>query len=361
MSTRVSGSAVENQIAAIEKEIRETPYDKSTERHHGLLRARIARLKERQLTQASSKSGGGGGYAIKKQGDATVVLVGPPSVGKSTLLNLLTNAESKVAPYAFTTVTVIPGMLVHKGAYIQILDVPGLIQGAKQGRGRGKEVLSVIRGADLVIIMSEPKRIKDFDSITEELEGAGIRLNKRPPDVTVTKALGGGITIKSNIKQELDKQTIREVAWEFGVKNGEISIREKLTMQTLVDSFASNRVYIPCIYVLNKADLLKKTTNKDYLKISAEQKSGIDELKKVIWDTLGLATVYLVRPEDEPSMENPIIMKRDNTLADVAQKIGSEFAENKTGAKIWGEGSKFAGQEVSLKTKVQEGMMVRFS
>jgi len=69
------------------------------------------------------------------------------------LINQLTNTESKVAPYEFTTVTVVPGCSNIMRAYIQILDIPGLIEGAKMGKGRGREVLSVAKGADLLVIM----------------------------------------------------------------------------------------------------------------------------------------------------------------------------------------------------------------
>src|SRR3989338_6403013 len=182
------------QIKRIEKEIRDTPYHKGTERHIGILRARLAKLKDTlEQTTLRQGSGGGQGYALKKQGDATVVLVGPPSAGKSTLLNALTNAESKVAPYAFTTVSVVPGMMKYNDAYIQILDIPGLIEGAREGKGRGREVLSVARGADLLLIMTDVDRVDRIASMVSEIEGNGIRINKTPPAVLVDKKPGGGL------------------------------------------------------------------------------------------------------------------------------------------------------------------------
>src|SRR3972149_10301573 len=186
------------QITEIEEEIRNTPYHKGTEHHIGKLRARLARLKDRQLEQytKSKGGGGGGGYAIKKQGDATVVLVGPPSSGKSTLLNLITNAESKVAPYAFTTVTVIPGMLKYKEAYIQILDIPGLIEGASRGKGRGKEVISVVRGSDLLLLMTDSTRAPLIQTLKDALHEAGITINATSHNSLLSKKAQGGLFIQ---------------------------------------------------------------------------------------------------------------------------------------------------------------------
>ncbi len=358
-------SDIPSQIESIEKEIRETPYHKGTEHHIGKLRARLSRLKDKLQESSTRKGGGGGGgYAVKKQGDATVILIGPPSSGKSTLINKLTNTKSRVAPYAFTTVSVIPGMMEYRNARIQILDVPGLIEGAEEGKGRGREVLSVARGADLIVLMTDIERPEALDRIKAALERNGIRLNIVRPNVICDKKLGGGIVLHTNIKQDLSKETIKAVIQELGIKNAEVAINEKLTIARLIDAFSPNRVYLPVFFIINKVDMpeTKKKSNdlNHWNKISAEKGIGLEQLKEKIWETLYFVRIYLVRPDEEPGFGNPIIMKNEQTLSDVTQKIGSEFAEGKTRARIWGTGAKFAGQEVSLSTKVLEGMQVRF-
>ncbi|OGM36457.1 hypothetical protein A3E41_02960, partial [Candidatus Woesebacteria bacterium RIFCSPHIGHO2_12_FULL_38_9] len=247
------------QISAIQKEIRDTPYHKGTEHHIGRLRARIARLKDKQIeTSSKSRGGGGQGYAVKHQGDATVILIGPPSAGKSTLLNRLTNARSRVAPYSFTTVSVIPGMMEYKNARIQILDVPGLIEGAEEGKGRGREVLSVARGADLIILMTDIDRPEAIERIKAALERNGIRLDIVRPNIIVDKKVSGGLIIHSNIKQDLTRETFKSVISELGIKNAEITINENLSLERLIDALSLNRVYTPSISVINKSDMLNK-------------------------------------------------------------------------------------------------------
>lgn len=354
----------ERQIEEIEKELKELPHHKATDHHIGRLRAKLAHLKDKQVESGikSKGGGGGGGYSVKKQGDATVVLVGPPSAGKSTLINKLTNAESKVAAYAFTTVSVIPGMLKYKEAYIQILDVPGLIEGAASGKGRGREVLSVARNCDLIIIMTDPTRPNELSRITQELYGAGVRLNSKKPEVYIDKKIDGGLSIHTNLKQEFTKDTVKEIASEFGVKNGDITIKETLSLDRLIDAFSKSRVYTPALYVMNKVDSDRNFEGLAYdvVKISAENDIGLENLKEKMWEKLQFVQVYLVNRDEEPHFNSPIIMKRGETLADLAIKIGSEFAESKKYAKIWGNGARFPAQEVSLEAEIQEGMQVRF-
>jgi ribosome-interacting GTPase 1 len=343
---------IPQQIAAIEKEMRETPYHKGTEHHIGKLRAKLAKLKDRELETSSRKGGGKATYAVKKQGDATIVLVGHPSVGKSTLLNKLTNAQSKVAPYAFTTVSVIPGMLEYQDARIQILDVPGLIEGAEVGKGRGKEVLSVVRASDLIILMTDIQK-PGFAKIEAALYGNGIRINQKPPRVEIEKKLSGGIIVHSNIKQPVSKQTIAEVASEMGLKNVEITLEEELGIERLIDAFSRSRVYIPALLVVNKIDQTEKTSKiPGRFYISAEKDLGLKELKEAIWQKLNFVRIYL--------LDESILMKKGQTLQDVANKIGSDFTASHKRAKIWGAGAKYPGQEVSLQKVVEEGMRVNF-
>jgi len=61
---------------------------------------------------------------------------------KSTLLNKMTNTASVAAAYEFTTLTAIPGVMEYEGAKIQLLDLPGIVEGASQGRGRGRQVVA---------------------------------------------------------------------------------------------------------------------------------------------------------------------------------------------------------------------------
>jgi ribosome-interacting GTPase 1 len=138
-------ATIEEQIKALEEEILGTQKNKSTEHHLGRLKAKIAKLKAQQELQRAKSGATGKRFYIKKSGDATVAIVGFPSVGKSSLLNYLTGSRSEVGDYNFTTLEVIPGVMEYRGARIQILDMPGLIHGASRDKGMGKEVLTAAR------------------------------------------------------------------------------------------------------------------------------------------------------------------------------------------------------------------------
>mmetsp|Transcript_25041 Transcript_25041/g.63043 ORF Transcript_25041/g.63043 Transcript_25041/m.63043 type:complete len:153 (-) Transcript_25041:1050-1508(-) len=131
------------KIKDIELEMSRTQKNKATEYHLGQLKAKLAKL--RTELQAPSKSGGPGeGFDVQKYGDGRVALIGFPSVGKSTLLTQLTGTKSESAAYEFTTLTCIPGVIHYNDAKIQLLDLPGIIEGAAAGKGRGRQVRSTV-------------------------------------------------------------------------------------------------------------------------------------------------------------------------------------------------------------------------
>ena len=111
-------------------------------------------------------------------------------------MSRLTGQHSEAAAYEFTTLTTVPGQVLYNGAKIQMLDLPCIIQGAKDGKGRGRQVIAVAKTCHLIfIVLDVNKPLTDKRIIEEELEGFGIRINKTPPNITFRKKDSGGINI----------------------------------------------------------------------------------------------------------------------------------------------------------------------
>ncbi len=353
---------IKDEIKKIEEEIRNTPYNKATQHHIGKLKAKLARLRD-ELDKRERRGGGGRGYAVRKEGDATVAIVGLPSVGKSTLLNRLTRASSEVADYPFTTLDVIPGIMEYRGARIQILDVPGIIEGASTGRGRGKEVLSVVRNADLILIVTDVFNLESVELIEKELRNAGIRLNERPPDVVIKKLATGGIRISRTGEVSISDETVKNILREFRVHNADVIIRENITIDQLVDVLVGNRRYIPSIVVINKIDLGEDLLNgklirKGWIAVSAEKGINLEELKNEIFQKLNLIRVYLKPRDGKTDFSEPLVIRKGSTVRDVCERIHRDFVSSFRYAKIWGKSVKFPGQRVGLDHKLEDGDMV---
>ncbi len=347
-------ASIEEQIDALEEEIRTTQYNKATQHHIGRLRAKIAFLRLEREKRAVGK-GGGVGYAVRKSGHATVGLVGYPSVGKSTLLTTLTGAMSEAGAYDFTTVSIIPGMLRYGGASIQILDMPGLVPGASRGRGRGREVLSVVRNVDLILFLIDPDHT-DFQALVNELEGAGVRVNGRPPKIVVTRADRGGLTISSTVRlTHLAGGLAIPIAREFGLHNGLIVFREDATADQLIDALAGNRVYVPAILAINKADLLTNTERErmrasarplEPLFVSARTGVGRAELIRAVAEALRFIRIYVKPPGRPPDRDEPVILRRGDRVGDLLKRLPEDLERGFRAAQVWGPSARFPGQTV---------------
>ena len=369
---------IPEKIKEIQDQIHRTQINKATEFHIGLLKAKIARLKREMQENVHGKtmhSGGENiGFDVRKAGDATVVLIGLPSVGKSTLLNSLTNAKSRVASYQFTTLTAVPGMLHYRGAKIQLLDLPGIIEGASGGKGFGKRVLSVARGADLVLIVLDVFQPQHLSVLKRELAEGGIRLDEQPPNILIEKTSTGGISVNAQVPIKVSERLIKEIMRLYGLHNGRLIIREpNFTDDQLIDVLSGNRIYLPSLIVLNKIDLVNASfvheikskilgddddnnnnNNNYFIAVSADSGINIDVLKEAIYERLGFIRVYMRPKGGETDFKEPLIMKKGATVKDVCNKIHRNMAKNFRYGLVWGTSAKFAGQKVGLDHKLAD-------
>ncbi|GAA5867285.1 hypothetical protein JCM8547_003148 [Rhodosporidiobolus lusitaniae] len=354
-------STIAERIKVIEDEMARTQKNKATSFHLGQLKAKLAKLKRELLTPTSGGGGGGGGlgFDVARTGIASVGFIGFPSVGKSSLMSGLTGTESVAAAYEFTTLTTVPGTLSIHGAPIQILDLPGIIEGAKDGKGRGRQVIAVARTCNLIfIVLDVLKPLGDKSIIENELEGFGIRLNKQPPNISLKKKDKGGIAITNT--QPLTKITheeIKAVLNEYRMANCDVHIRCDPTVDEFIDVVEGGRVYIPCVYVLNKIDaisieeldLLYRIPNS--VPISVKEWLNIDELLETMWDKLALTRVYTKpRGVKVPDYSSPVILKKGRTtVEDFCREIHKDIAKQVKYATVWGTSVVHSrGQKVGL-------------
>lgn len=344
------------KIADIEREIARTQKNKATEYHLGLLKAKLAKYRQQLLEPTGKSSAKGEGFDVMKSGDARVALIGFPSVGKSTLLNTLTDTHSECASYEFTTLTCIPGVIEYNGANIQLLDLPGIIQGAAQGKGRGRQVIAVARTADLIIMMIDATK-KDIqrELLTAELESVGIRLNKDPPHIYFKPKKGGGLSFNSTVPlTKTSERMIQLILHEYKMFNAEVVFRDDCTADDFIDVVVGGRVYMPCLYVYNKIDQVsieevdRLARQKNSVVVSCNMKLNLDNLLETVWNALALVRVYTKKRGEPPDFEGGLILRRGCTVEHVCHAIHRTLVENFKYALVWGRSVKFSPQRVGL-------------
>jgi len=255
------------------------PYGKIKEWLHG----------EIKKTKTKSKIKHQDWLDIKKQGSKQFVLVGQPSVGKSSLIQKLSGLQTKVADYEFTTLKPIPGTININGAYMQIIDLPGLIAGATEDAGNGKRLLAIVKQADGILLMADlTKPISEVKKITKELGKSSINLPV--------------IVIGNKIDMKNTKENLEELNKEFP----------------------------------------------NVITISTKTSQGLEDLRQAIWKISDLIRIY---PKDH---QDPMILDKESTIKDFAQKIHKDVLRKFKSAKITGPSAKFPDQQVGLDHILQD-------
>uniref|UniRef100_A0A2K5S096 Developmentally regulated GTP binding protein 1 n=1 Tax=Cebus imitator TaxID=2715852 RepID=A0A2K5S096_CEBIM len=297
------------KIAEIEAEMARTQKNKATAHHLGLLKARLW-------------GGGGGpreGFDVAKTGD-------------STPLSNLAGVYSEVAAYEFTTLTTVPGVIRYKGAKIQLLDLPGIIEGAKDGKSRGRQVIAVARTCHLILIVLDVLKPLGHKKIIEnEQEVFGIRLNGKSLNIGFKKKDKEGINLTATCPQS-------DILAEYKIHNADVTLCSDAIADDLIDVVEGNRVYIPCIYVLNKID-----------QISIEE---LDIIYKVphcvpISDYLKLVRIYTKPKGQLPDYTSPVVLPYSRTtVEDFCMKIHKNLIKEFKYALVWGLSVKHNPQKV---------------
>lgn len=186
--------------------------------------------------------------------------------------------------------------------------------------------------------------------IEYELEGFGIRLNKKPPAIRVKRKEKGGISIVKTMGLEMTHmtdETVMSICKEYKMSNADVHFRCDATMDELIDVIEGNRIYVPCIYVLNmidkisieELDIIDK--NPHYVPISAIDGWNFDELMDKIWDYLDLIRIYTKPKGQIPDYDAPVIIRRGATIADFCNSIHKTLLKEFKHALVWGTSAKF--------------------
>jgi small GTP-binding protein len=370
------------KIKEIEDEMARTQKNKATNYHLGTLKAKIAKLRsELLIEQSGGGSGGGEGFDVARLGDARVALIGFPSVGKSTLLSTLTETKSEAAAYEFTTLTCVPGTMHYKGSRVQVLDLPGIIEGAARGKGRGKEVIAVARSADTILIVLDAGKEglnRHREILIEELETVGLRLNQTPPDVTFNKKKTGGIKFSSTVPltklgPEPEKVAMN-ILREYKVSNADILAREDISVDQLVDVVVGNRLYKPCLFFYNKIDTV---TIEEIDQLARQPHSCVgsvvsrfnigemdedDLLKASLWKYLGLTRIYTKRKGTPPDLEDPVVLsslRKGTTVKSLCMNVSSQMLRDFNFALVWGKSAKHSPQRCGLRHPLSDEDVVQ--
>jgi hypothetical protein len=251
-------------------------------------------LAEIEETRVRSNAVHRDSIAVRREGAAQIALVGPPNVGKSSVLQALSEIQIKTGDYPFTTLRPVPALTRVKGVLVQLVEIPGLIGGAADDRGGGRALLGVLRSADAIVFCARAGYPPDeLQTVREELARAEI---EKPAVLAVTRA---------------DEATDADIG-------------------RLAQAFPDLQV----------------------VRVSVLDPASLDALRDAIWSLTGLIRVYL--RTNGSTQSEPLALDPGATVADVADSVHHELGASFTAARVWGPSARFEGQRVGREHAVQD-------
>lgn len=235
-------------------------------------------------------------FEIPMSGVGRIALFGLSNVGKSTLMNAITNTEVDVGAYLHTTTIGQAGACTYQGVTFQIVDLPGFLD-FKEDWTISKQINRVARTSDAIMMVVDLAMDIDrqLEFLTEQLEEARILVDGKSDYKIAVIATKGDLPGSKDTYQELLEKT----KWT---------------------------VY-PTAY---------------------DNEESLEQLKKSLFDLLKIIRVYTKTPGKKPNLEEPFVIRKGATVADVAEKIHTSFLKRFRYAKIWGTSTVHDGHQVGL-------------
>lgn len=287
---RLIGKEGKERIRVVRELIAQLP-DYKNGPYADLRKSLLAEIEE---TRVRSNAVHRDSIAVRREGAAQIALVGPPNVGKSSVLQALSEIQIKTGDYPFTTLRPVPALTRVMGVLVQLVEIPGLIGGAADDRGGGRALLGVLRSADAIVFCARAGYPPDeLQTVREELARADIQ---KPAVLAVTRA------------DEATDADITRLALAF-------------------------------------PDL-------EMVRVSVLDAGSLDALRDAIWGLTGLIRVYL-RTNGATAVE-PLALNPGATVADVADSVHHELGASFSGARVWGPSARFEGQRVGREHTVQD-------
>jgi len=365
-SRHMDATTLEEKIRTLEEFLSLVPKHKGTEKLIALHRSRLVKLRQELEKKKAVKKGSGAPtpFSIQKSGDIEAILVGTNGVGKTRLLNALTNTKY---PVGVPTHVPIQGVTTCcKGVLLQIVEAPALFEGASRGIGNGRQILGLIRNSDILgIVIDLTNDIEwQYSVLMKELENASLRINVSRPPVAVERTGSGGILIFGAENYDIDTDELREYLREAGFRNCTLRILGPVSMQQIIDSLDNRIRYIKAIIIATKGDLPGTAKNfKDLIRIagnrfkvvpvSSIKNKGINELKEAFFTELDLIRVWT--KSEKGIGERPLVLKKNSTVRDAAKKIHSSFLNHFRYAVIHRHDSKSPTKKVGINYKLEDG------
>jgi len=300
------------KISLLEELIGTIPKHKGTDKLRAGLRKRLSKMKDAAQAQKKKTGRHESVFHIEREGAGRVVLVGPPNVGKSSLVAALTHATPKVSESPFTTWAATPGMMPFENIQIQLIDTPPLTPEHIE-----PEMMDMIRTSDLILIVIDIQAFP-FEQLEESLE----ILKEHHIEL-----------LRNEGKEEQQRKT-----------------------------------YLPFIVVVNKDD--DEKSDEDFqafcelmeeeltlISISVVTRRNLEQLKQAVYQALDIIRVYSKPPGKEADLTSPFVLKKGSTLEEFAAKVHHDFLENLKSARLWGSVT-HDGQQVGRDYVLQDGDIV---